>query len=96
MPVPPPGTATATGSAPGPATTAAQQQPPHQAPGSNDDMNSLNRIAVAGLGMRKHPNEDAANYMGNNFPAKRMRHDGSQPDSSEGPKVEAAHGLPMS
>lgn len=96
MPVPPAGSASGAGSsAPAPGTTAGQQpQPPHQAPGSNDDMNSLNRIAVAGLGMRKHPNEDAANYMGNNFQAKRMRNDGSQPDSDVQVPKNEAHGLP--
>lgn len=98
MPVPPSGAAPAAGasSAPPPAPPATQQpqSSSHQAPGPNDDMNSLNRIAVAGLGMRKHPNEEAAHYMGNNFPAKRMRQEGNQPDSPEGAKTEAPHGLP--
>lgn len=66
----------------------------NQAPGSNDDMNSLNRIASAGLGMRKHPNEEA-NYLGNNFAVRRTRGDESQPDGSEGTKTEPTHGLPV-
>lgn len=97
MPVPP-GAATATGPSSGAASAAAaaqqHQASSHQTPGTNDDMNSLNRIAVAGLGMRKHPNDDAASYMGNNFQAKRMRQEGNQPDSSQVPKTEPTHGLP--
>ena len=54
---------------------------------NNDDLNSLNRIAVAGLGMRKHPNDDS-NYMVNNFDVKRARHDGNQGDASESMKTE--------
>ncbi|KAF3401941.1 putative transcription factor kapC [Penicillium rolfsii] len=73
------------------------QQPQHpQHPGSaNDDMNSLNRIAVAGLGMRKHPDENA--FMAGNFQHnKRMRVDETQGDGSDSlPKQEAHHGLPM-
>lgn len=98
MPVPPSGATPATGAssahAPAPPATQQPQSSSHQAPGPNDDMNSLNRIAVAGLGMRKHPNEEAANYMGNNFPAKRIRQEGNQPDSPEVAKTEAPHGLP--
>lgn len=57
----------------------ASQQPQHPS-SANDDMNSLNRIAVAGLGMRKHP--DDANFMGNNFqPSKRVRGDEGQDGS---------------
>ncbi|KAJ5152617.1 uncharacterized protein N7482_009095 [Penicillium canariense] len=75
-----------------PAATGPQTQHPGSA---NDDMNSLNRIAVAGLGMRKHPDE--ANFMGGNFqPNKRVRGDENQGDSSDGiPKQETHHGLPM-
>lgn len=66
---------------------------PHQGqhPGNpNDDMNSLNRIASAGL-MRK-PHEET-NFMGNNFqPNKRMRGDENQDDVNV-PKQE--HGLPI-
>lgn len=97
MPVPPAGAGAAAGSSSGPASAAAaaqQHQPSSHQTGSNDDMNSLNRIAVAGLGMRKHPNDDAAGYMGNNFQAKRMRQEGNQPDSSQVPKAEPTHGLP--
>ena len=94
MPVPPTGAATGPSSVPGSAAVAAHQASSHQTPGSNDDMNSLNRIAVAGLGMRKHPNDDPANYMSASFQAKRMRQDGNQPDASQVPKVEPAHGLP--
>ncbi|PKX93446.1 uncharacterized protein P174DRAFT_513823 [Aspergillus novofumigatus IBT 16806] len=65
-------------------------------PTSNDDMNSLNRIAVAGLGMRKPPTEEA-NYLGNNFQAqaRRVRPDEAQAEASELPKQEQAHGLPL-
>lgn len=71
----------------------AGQQAQH--PGSaNDDMNSLNRIAVAGLGMRKHP--DDANFMGNNFqPNKRVRGDENQGDGSDVVAKQEGHGLPM-
>ncbi|TQB67978.1 hypothetical protein MPDQ_004268 [Monascus purpureus] len=98
LPIPSP-----TGAAPGPAgsphtsapPSAAQQgHLPHgQTPGPNDDLNSLNRIAVAGLGMRKHPNEDP-NYPPNNMEAKRMRNDGNQADASGVPKSEPPNGLP--
>ena len=60
-----------------------------QAPGGNDDLNSLNRIAVAGLGMRKHPNEDS----GYPSEAKRLRNDGNQNDASEVAKSEPPSGL---
>lgn len=72
-----------------------QPQAAQNAAGStNDDMNSLNRIAVAGLGMRRQPN-DETNYIPNNtFQSKRMRNDDSQPDGSDGTKTEPAHGLP--
>ncbi|KAJ5118253.1 CAZyme family GH1 [Penicillium atrosanguineum] len=71
--------------------SAASQQPQH--PGSaNDDMNSLNRIAVAGLGMRKHP--DDGSFMGNNFqPSKRVRGDEGQ-DGSDAVAKQEGH-LPM-
>lgn len=74
-----------------------QPQGPQNTAGtsSNDDMNSLNRIAVAGLGMRKHPN-DEANYMAsNNFQGKRLRNDDNQPDGSDVTKTEPTHGLPV-
>ncbi|KAL4877812.1 hypothetical protein BJY04DRAFT_123367 [Aspergillus karnatakaensis] len=59
---------------------------------ANDDMNSLNRIAEAGLGMRKHPNADA--FLNNNFQPRRGGDEGTDP--SETPKQEApTHGLPM-
>lgn len=73
----------------------APQQAQHPV-SANDDMNSLNRIAVAGLGMRKHPDENA--FMGANFQqhGKRGRGDENQPDGSDAlPKQEAHHGLPM-
>ncbi|KAE8153393.1 hypothetical protein BDV25DRAFT_31887 [Aspergillus avenaceus] len=90
--VPQPGATSATAPS-APAPTAAPQQPQPPAPGatSNDDMNSLNRIAVAGLGMRKHPNEEA-NYLGNNFPARRPRNDDNQADSEANKET---HGLPL-
>ncbi|KAH1434449.1 hypothetical protein KXV74_003323 [Aspergillus fumigatus] len=97
IPVPPiPNSETATTTAP-PPTAPQQPQPSHaQAPTSNDDMNSLNRIAVAGLGMRKPPTEEA-NYLGNNFQAqaRRVRPDEGQPEASELPKQEQTHGLPL-
>jgi hypothetical protein len=59
-----------------------------------DDMNSLNRIAVAGLGMRKHPDEN--NFLGNNFQQnKRVRTDDSQGDGSDAVGKQETHGLPM-
>lgn len=74
------------------ATTTAAQQGQHPGTATNDDLNSLNRIAVAGLGMRKHPDE--ASFMGNNFQQnKRMRTDENQGDASEVTKTEG--GLPM-
>lgn len=92
MPISAPGTAPAGPSASATAQGAPQQHQGHQ-PGSNDDMNSLNQIAVAGLGMRKRPNEDGANYMGNSFPTKR-RNDGGHPGPTDVPKTEIPHGLP--
>jgi len=79
-----------TGGVPAPG---AGQQPQH--PGSaNDDMNSLNRIAVAGLGMRKNP--DDGNFMGNNFqPNKRVRGDENQGDASDVVPKHETHGLPL-
>ncbi|KAL4892482.1 putative transcription factor kapC [Aspergillus ambiguus] len=59
----------------------------NQGVGPNDDMNSLNRIAVAGLGMRKHPNEEA-NYLGNNFQTRRPRTDENQSGSTDTTKQE--------
>lgn len=72
-----------------PAVTAPQQG---QQTG-NEDMNSLNRIAVAGLGMRKQPDE--ANFMNNNFQTtKRGRTDENQGDGADVTK-QGPHGLPM-
>ncbi|EAU32163.1 conserved hypothetical protein [Aspergillus terreus NIH2624] len=80
---------------PAPAGPGPQQSQPNQnqGVGPNDDMNSLNRIAVAGLGMRKHPNEDA-NYLGNNFQARRPRTDDNQTGATETTKQEP-DGLPV-
>ncbi|KAJ5583171.1 bZIP transcription factor bZIP-1 [Penicillium sp. DV-2018c] len=66
----------------------------HPAPAS-DDMNSLNRIAAATLGMRKHP--DDASFLNNTFqPPKRVRTEDNQGDASDGAaKQEISHGLPM-
>lgn len=97
MQVPPPGGVPNANPSAGPAPTGnPQQQPqPHQsAPASNDDMNSLNRIAVAGLGMRKHPNEDS-NYMVNHqFQNKRIRGDEGQHETDV-TKTGPTHGLPV-
>ncbi|KAE8349613.1 hypothetical protein BDV28DRAFT_140876 [Aspergillus coremiiformis] len=93
VPQPGAGSATASSAASAPPAGAPQVQPPPQGATSNDDMNSLNRIAVAGLGMRKHPN-DEANYLGNSFPGRRTRSDETQADS-EVTKTEQPHGLPM-
>jgi hypothetical protein len=88
-PVPLPGNATS-GSA----------MPPQQhvsiAGDQPEQVNALNRIAVAGLGMRKHQHEEAA-FLGNNFPqSKRLRSDGTnESGSSDGPQVskpESTHG----
>ncbi|KAJ5198670.1 uncharacterized protein N7498_007787 [Penicillium cinerascens] len=77
----------------GASAASAGQQPQHPGP-ANDDMNSLNRIAVAGLGMRKHP--DDGNFMGNNFqPNKRVRGDEGQDDGSDVVAKQEGHGLPM-
>ncbi|GLA00947.1 hypothetical protein AnigIFM60653_010334 [Aspergillus niger] len=92
--VPPPGAPAATGPAPGPGGAPQQMQVPNPGAATNEDMNSLNRIAVAGLGMRKHPNEEA-NFLGNNFQARRPRNDDGQPDGSEATKTEPGHGLPV-
>lgn len=78
-----------------------QQQHQHQqaaqnaVSSTNDDMNSLNRIAVAGLGMRKHANDETSYIPNNTFQSKRMRNDDSQPDGSDVTKAEPAHGLPV-
>lgn len=63
--------------------------------GMNEDMNSLNRIAVAGLGMRKHPDE--TNFMNSNFAQqnKRVRTDDQGDGSDAVSKQEATHGLPL-
>ncbi|KAF7161054.1 hypothetical protein CNMCM5623_006731 [Aspergillus felis] len=98
IPVPPiPNSGTTTSSGAPPPAAPQQPQPAHaQAPTSNDDMNSLNRIAVAGLGMRKPPTEEA-NYLGNNFQAqaRRVRPDEGQTEAPELPKQEQTHGLPL-
>ncbi|KAL4907913.1 putative transcription factor kapC [Aspergillus multicolor] len=86
-------------SVPQPATRPGQgvAAPPQGSPQSqvsiaNDDMNSLNRIAEAGLGMRKHPNEEA--FLNNSFQARRGRGDeaADSPDTKTEPQT---HGLPM-
>ncbi|CAG7924766.1 unnamed protein product [Penicillium olsonii] len=60
----------------------------------SEDMNSLNRIAAATLGMRK-PNDDAS-FLNNTFQQnKRMRTDDSQDGSDVVAKQEVNHGLPM-
>jgi hypothetical protein len=70
--------------------------PQGQHPSSvSDDMNSLNRIAAATLGMRKHP--DDTSFLNSNFQqTKRVRTDDNQGDVSDGvSKQEVTHGLPM-
>ncbi|KAB8231271.1 putative transcription factor kapC [Aspergillus alliaceus] len=94
IPQPGAGPATASSSAAAPPSGAQQPQGPAQGAAVNDDMNSLNRIAVAGLGMRKHPNEEA-NYLGNNFPGRRTRNDETQADSDVTKAEQPSHGLPM-
>lgn len=69
-----------------------QGSPQSQVSIANDDMNSLNRIAEAGLGMRKHPNEEA--FLSNNFQARRGRGDETA-DPSETKTEPPTHGLPM-
>ncbi|KAL4951345.1 hypothetical protein BDW69DRAFT_170230 [Aspergillus filifer] len=70
-----------------------QGSPQSQVSIANDDMNSLNRIAEAGLGMRKHPNEEA--FLNNNFQARRGRGDEGA-DPTDAPKTEGpTHGLPL-
>ena len=72
-----------------------QTAQPSTAPSStpSDDLNQLNRIAVAGLGMRKHQHEETSCLGGESFQAKRMRAD----DNSQSPitKTEAPNGLPV-
>lgn len=78
------------GTAPG----GSAQQTQH-ATTANEDMNSLNRIAVAGLGMRKHT--DDGNFIGNNFQPqqnKRGRADENQGDGSDVVAKQEGH-LPM-
>jgi hypothetical protein len=89
----------AAGSAPTPIAPGQQAQPstaPSATPG--DDLNQLNRIAVAGLGMRKHQHEEAA-YLGSSndsYPMKRMRKDSNNSSDSSGvTKTEAPNGLPV-
>ncbi|WEW59196.1 hypothetical protein PRK78_004665 [Emydomyces testavorans] len=53
--------------------------------GQPEQMNALNRIAVAGLGMRKHQHEEAAFLSNNNFPTKRTRTDMVVEDQSAVP-----------
>ncbi|KAF9251041.1 transcriptional regulator family: bZIP [Penicillium roqueforti] len=61
----------------------------------SDDMNSLNRIAAATLGMRKHP-DDTAFLNNNSFQQnKRVRTDDSQDGNDGVNKQEIPHGLPM-
>ncbi|KAJ6152282.1 BZIP transcription factor [Penicillium chrysogenum] len=61
----------------------------------SDDMNSLNRIAAATLGMRKHP-DDATFLNNNNFQQnKRVRTDENQDGNDGVNKQEVSHGLPM-
>ncbi|KAL1962473.1 hypothetical protein VTN77DRAFT_9674 [Rasamsonia byssochlamydoides] len=93
-------TGAAASTAPTPVAPGQQAQPsaaPSSTPG--EDLNQLNRIAVAGLGMRKHQHEEAA-YLGNdnNFPAKRMRTDNNNSNSNNSEqsgvtKTEAPNGL---
>lgn len=71
------------------ASTATAQGQPSATPSSTSG-EDLNRIAVAGLGMRKHPN-DESQYVGNNVQAKRMRSDGGESDS----KADVPNGLPV-
>ncbi|KAJ9194048.1 transcriptional regulator family: bZIP [Paecilomyces variotii] len=81
-------------SVPGPAPPQQQGQPSTAGTATGEDLSSLNRIAVAGLGMRKHPHEEAA-YLTNNFPAqKRMRSEDGQPEQQT-TKTEPSHGLPV-
>lgn len=81
-------------SIPGPAPPQQQGQPSTAGTATGEDLSSLNRIAVAGLGMRKHPHEEAA-YLTNNFPAqKRMRSEDGQPEQQT-TKTEPSHGLPV-
>ncbi|KAJ5276976.1 BZIP transcription factor [Penicillium chrysogenum] len=70
--------------------------PQGQHPSSvSDDMNSLNRIAAATLGMRKHP-DDATFLNNNNFQQnKRVRTDENQDGNDGVNKQEVSHGLPM-
>jgi 23S rRNA A2030 N6-methylase RlmJ len=57
-------------------------------------MNSLNRIAAATLGMRKHPDDNS--FLNNNFQQnKRVRSDDGHDGSDAIAKQEATHGLPM-
>lgn len=83
---------------PGTVSTGAGAQQGQHHNSANDDMNSLNRIAVAGLGMRKHP--DDTSFVGNNFQQnKRVRPDENPGDGSDVTKQESAsahaHGLPL-
>lgn len=88
-------------SQPRPDPSAGAQLPVGTSPGQPDQMNTLNRIAVAGLGMRKHQHEEAA-FLGNsNFPTKRVRTDGvddsgaGQGDAMQVSKAEGTQSTPM-
>lgn len=73
-----------------------QTAQPSTAPSStpSDDLNQLNRIAVAGLGMRKHQHEGTS-CLGESFQAKRMRTDDNSQEFSPITKTEAPNGLPV-
>ncbi|OXV06586.1 hypothetical protein Egran_05646 [Elaphomyces granulatus] len=73
-----------------------QTAQPSTAPSStpSDDLNQLNRIAVAGLGMRKHQHEGTS-CLGESFQAKRMRTDDNSQELSPITKTEAPNGLPV-
>ncbi|KAJ5130003.1 uncharacterized protein N7515_006042 [Penicillium bovifimosum] len=67
--------------------------PQGQHPNVTDDMNSLNRIAAATLGMRKHP--DDTSFLNNNLQqTKRVRTDDNQGDVNDG-VTKQEHVMPM-
>lgn len=77
------------------ATTASQLAAAAAASSQPEQMNALNRIAVAGLGMRKHQHEEAAFLGNNNFAAaKRVRTDMGMEDQDAKLDQAQATGLP--
>ncbi|KAI1977467.1 hypothetical protein LOZ53_001804 [Ophidiomyces ophidiicola] len=81
---------------PDPSVTAAQAAAVAvgQAAGQPEQLNALNRIAVAGLGVRKHQHEEAA-FLGNTNFAKRLRSEMVGDESGDPSGVGKIEGAPL-